>query len=102
MAVAISTAGSAPPRTPTWRPAATRIVIVAPLVSGYGPLASPVNQARTLSEAGAIVTVIKPDKAALRAIGKNVLNPERRPAAAQAGYVQAESVAQEVKAVWAA
>ena len=79
-----------------------RIVIVAPLVSGYGPLASPVNQARTLSEAGAIVTVIKPDKAALRAIGKNVLNPERRPAAAQAGYVQAESVAQEVKAVWAA
>jgi NTE family protein len=79
-----------------------RIVIVAPLVSGYGPIASPVNQARTLSEAGAIVTVIKPDKAALRAIGKNVLNPERRPAAAQAGYVQAESVAQEVKAVWAA
>ncbi len=78
-----------------------RIVIVAPLVSGYGPIASPVNQARTLSEAGATVTVIKPDKAALRAIGKNVLNPARRPAAAQAGYAQAESIAQEVKAVWA-
>ncbi len=78
-----------------------RIVIIAPLVSGYGPIASPVNQARTLSEAGATVTVIKPDKAALRAIGKNVLNPARRPAAARAGYVQAESVAQEVKAVWA-
>ena len=45
--------------------------------------------------------MIKPDKAALRAIGKNVLNPARRPAAARAGYVQAESVAQEVKAVWA-
>ncbi|MGN6794739.1 MAG: patatin-like phospholipase family protein [Streptosporangiaceae bacterium] len=76
------------------------IIIIAPLVSGYGPLASPVNQARALSEAGALVTVIKPDKAALRAIGRNVLDPARRPAAALAGYVQAESVARETKAVW--
>ena len=77
-----------------------RIIIIAPLVSGYGPLASPVNQARALSEAGARVAVIKPDQAALRAIGKNVLDPARRPASAQAGYVQAESAAQETKAVW--
>ena len=78
-----------------------RIIIIAPLVSGYGPLASPVNQARALSEAGARVAVIKPDQAALRAIGKNVLDPARRPASAQAGYAQAESAAQETKAVWA-
>jgi len=77
-----------------------RIIVVAPLASGFGPLASPVNQARALSAAGALVTVIKPDKAALRAIGRNVLDPARRPAAALAGYAQAESVALEAKAVW--
>jgi len=77
-----------------------RIIVVAPLASGFGPLASPVNQARALSAAGALVTVIKPDKAALRAIGRNVLDPARRPAAALAGYAQAESVALEANAVW--
>ncbi|MGN6679194.1 MAG: patatin-like phospholipase family protein [Streptosporangiaceae bacterium] len=77
-----------------------RIIIIAPLASGFGPLASPDNQARALSAAGALVTVIKPDKAALRAIGRNVLDPARRPAAALAGYAQAESVAHEAKAVW--
>lgn len=77
-----------------------RIVIIAPLASGFGPLASPANQARALSASGALVTVIKPDKAALRAIGRNVLDPARRPAAALAGYAQAESVAQQAKAVW--
>lgn len=77
-----------------------RIIVIAPLASGFGPLASPANQARALSEAGALVTVIKPDRAALRAIGRNVLNPARRPAAALAGYAQAESVAHQAKAVW--
>lgn len=77
-----------------------RIIIIAPLASGFGPLASPDNQARALSAAGALVTVIKPDKAALRAIGRNVLDPARRPAAALAGYAQAESVAHQAKAVW--
>jgi NTE family protein len=77
-----------------------RVIVIAPLASGFGPLASPDNQARALSEAGARVTVIKPDKAALRAIGRNVLDPARRPAAALAGYAQAGAVAHQVKAVW--
>lgn len=77
-----------------------RVIIIAPLVSGYGPIASPVNQARVLSEAGARATVIKPDKAARRAIGRNVLDPARRPAAALAGYAQAGSVADEAGSVW--
>ncbi len=77
-----------------------RVIIIAPLASGYGAMASPVSQARALSEAGARVTVIKPDKAALRAIGKNVLNPARRPASAIAGYAQAGSVADEATAIW--
>jgi NTE family protein len=77
-----------------------RVIVIAPLASGFGPLASPDNQARALSEAGAQVTVIKPDKAALRAIGRNVLDPARRPAAALAGYAQAGAVAHQAKAVW--
>jgi NTE family protein len=77
-----------------------RIIIIAPLASGFGPLASPANQARALREAGARITVIKPDKEALRAIGRNVLDPARRPAAALAGYAQAESAAHDAKAVW--
>ena len=77
-----------------------RVIIIAPLASGYGAMASPVNQARMLTEAGAHVAVIKPDKAALRAIGRNVLNPARRPAAALAGYAQAGSVADEAEGIW--
>jgi NTE family protein len=77
-----------------------RVIIIAPLASGYGAMASPVNQARVLTEAGARVTVIKPDKAALRAIGRNVLDPARRPAAALAGYAQAGSVADEAEGIW--
>jgi NTE family protein len=77
-----------------------RVVIIAPLASGYGPIASAVKQARTLAEAGARVTLIKPDKAAVRAIGRNVLDPARRPAAALAGQAQAASVAAETLAVW--
>jgi NTE family protein len=77
-----------------------RVIIIAPHASGFGPLATPGNQARALSEAGAQVTVIKPDKAALRAIGRNVLDPARRPAAALAGCAQAGSVAHQAKAIW--
>ncbi len=77
-----------------------RVIIIAPLASGYGAMASPVNQARVLTEAGAHVTVIKPDRAALRAIGRNVLNPARRPGAALAGYAQAGCVADEAKGIW--
>ncbi|HEX5189038.1 MAG TPA: patatin-like phospholipase family protein [Streptosporangiaceae bacterium] len=79
-----------------------RVIIIAPLASGFGAMASPVQQARALSEAGARVAVIKPDKAALRAIGKNVLDPARRPAAALAGYAQAGSVTDQAERVWSA
>ncbi len=78
------------------------VVVIAPLVSGFGAMASPVRQAAKLAELGARVTVVKPDKAALRAIGRNVLDPARRPVSARAGFAQAASVAEVVKAVWSA
>lgn len=76
------------------------VVIIAPLGSGFGAIASPAREAARLARSGARVSVVKPDKPALRAIGRNVLDPARRPGAARAGHAQAASVAAEVKAVW--
>lgn len=44
--------------------------------------------------------VISPDATARRAIGRNVLNPERQAAAARAGLVQGRLVAARVRAIW--
>lgn len=79
-----------------------RIVVIAPLVQGFGTLESVASQVRRLGEQGARVAVIKPDKAAQQAIGRNVLDPVRRPDAARAGHAQAAWVAAEVRAIWSA
>jgi NTE family protein len=77
-----------------------RVVVIAPLYQGFGPIASVASQARQLEAQGSAVVVIKPDSAAQRAIGKNVLDPANRPAAAAAGYAQAAAEAPAVAAVW--
>ena len=78
-----------------------RIVVIAPLVQGFGNMESLASQVRRLGEHGARVAVVKPDKAALAAIGRNVLDPAHRPDAARAGFRQAASEAVEVRTVWA-
>ena len=77
-----------------------RVVVIAPLHQGIGAIASVASQVRKLAVQGSQVVVIKPDSAALQAIGKNVLDPANRPAAAAAGYVQAAAEAPAVAAVW--
>ncbi len=77
-----------------------RVVVIAPLAQGFGVIESVAGQARKLAGQGVRVAVVKPDKAALKAIGRNVLDPARRPDAARAGYTQAGSEADAVKAVW--
>ena len=77
-----------------------QVVVIAPLTQGFGVLESVARQAGRLTAGGARVAVVKPDKAALKAIGRNVLDPARRPAAARAGYAQAAAEADAVKAVW--
>jgi len=79
-----------------------RVVIVAPLPRGTKRFPGADRQAAALAAAGASVTMIKPDPAALKAIGRNVLDPARRAPAATAGWVQASSVAGQVRAVWQA
>jgi len=77
-----------------------RVVVIAPLPRGFGTLESAASQAGRLASQGARVVVIQPDKAALEAIGKNVLDPRHRPGAARAGFAQAAEAAEAVKSVW--
>jgi NTE family protein len=48
------------------------------------------------------VALVRPDRAAVRAIGRNVLDVSRRAAAARAGRAQATAEAPAVRAVWQA
>jgi NTE family protein len=77
-----------------------RIVVLAPLTRGFGPLLSARAQVEALRPAST-VTLVSPDAAALRAIGRNVLDPARRAAAARAGRAQAAAALDEIRAVWA-
>jgi|HubBroStandDraft_1064217.scaffolds.fasta_scaffold173286_1 NTE family protein len=77
-----------------------KVVIIAPIVQGFGHMTGPATQAAALTSAGASVVLIKPDAAAIKAIGKNLLDPARRAAAARAGRAQAAAVLDQVAAVW--
>ena len=75
-----------------------RVVIVAPVAAGIGFMASPRGQAAALTAAGARVVLVRPDRAAVRAIGRNVLDVSSRAAAARAGWAQAAAETQAVRA----
>ncbi|HKC76889.1 MAG TPA: hypothetical protein VKB70_00740, partial [Gaiellaceae bacterium] len=77
------------------------VVILAPIVRGFGPIAGVERQAAALRPR-ARVEVVQPDAAALRAIGRNVLDPARRPAAARAGRAQAAAEAARIREAWSA
>ncbi len=79
-----------------------RVVIVAPVAKGIGHMTSPRRQACALTAAGARVVLLQPDRAAVHAIGRNVLDLSRRAAAATAGRAQAAAEAAAVRAVWQA
>jgi NTE family protein len=77
-----------------------RIVVIAPLVRGFHTMPSVARQAAELRSGGRAVAVVSPDQAALRAIGRNLLDPAHRGPAARAGHAQATTAAAEVTAVW--
>ena len=77
-----------------------RVVVLAPLVRGFGPMVGVAAQIAQLRAAGAEVALVSPDAAALAAIGRNVLDPAHRAAAARAGRAQAAAAAEAVAAVW--
>lgn len=76
-----------------------RVVVLAPMTSGFGPIARLSDQVAVL-RTDARVVVVSPDSAAARAIGRNVLDPAHRAPAARAGRAQAAAVADQVAAVW--
>jgi NTE family protein len=76
-----------------------RVVVLAPITSGFGALPSVGRQVAKLTEEARVI-MISPDKAARQAIGRNMLDPARRATAARAGHTQAEAVAESVAAIW--
>ncbi|MGA6167755.1 patatin-like phospholipase family protein [Amycolatopsis magusensis] len=78
---------------------ADRVVVLAPLPRGIGPMTGVGKQVEAL-RAQASVVLVTPGQAALAAFGRNVLDPANRAAAARAGYAQAAAVLEEVRPVW--
>jgi NTE family protein len=76
-----------------------RIVVIAPITAGFGPVAGPAAQVARLAKTADVV-MISPDGAASIAIGRNVLDPARRAPAARAGHAQAAAVAERVGSLW--
>jgi NTE family protein len=76
-----------------------RVVVVAPATAAVRRSDRPAAQAAALGP-GVRSAVVSPSDAALTAIGRNPLDPDRRAAAAEAGRHQAADVAARVRAVW--
>ncbi|WP_055587895.1 patatin-like phospholipase family protein [Streptacidiphilus griseoplanus] len=77
-----------------------RVLAVVPLPRAVGPHPSAAQQAAELSADGAGVALLTPDRAARRAMGRNMVDDARRPAAARAGHAQATALAAAVAEVW--
>ncbi|MEU2057453.1 patatin-like phospholipase family protein [Streptomyces bungoensis] len=78
----------------------SRVLAVVPVPRAVGPHPSASRQAAELSGAGARVALLAPDRAARRAMGRNLADDTRRPAAARAGRAQARALAPSVAEVW--
>ena len=78
---------------------ADRIVVLAPMPQGSGPMTKVADQVSALARA-ATVALIVPDRDAWAAIGGNILDPRRRPASARAGRRQGAQAAAMVRAAW--
>jgi NTE family protein len=74
-----------------------RLVVLAPIPRGFGPMASVDAQVSGLVSR---VAVVSPDRASRAAIGRNVLDPAARAPSARAGRAQAKQVADRVAEAW--
>ncbi|TFV68156.1 UNVERIFIED_ORG: patatin-like phospholipase family protein [Bacillus sp. AZ43] len=74
-----------------------RLVVLAPIPRGIGPMASVDAQVTGMVSR---VAVVSPDRTSRAAIGRNVLDPAARAPSARAGRAQAASVAARIADVW--
>lgn len=79
---------------------ADRVVVIAPIPRSTRRAAGVAAQLSGLIAGGTSAVAVSPDRAARRAIGRNVLDPARRSAAARAGRAQAALVHRAVAEVW--
>ncbi|MET7887881.1 patatin-like phospholipase family protein [Streptomyces avermitilis] len=77
-----------------------RVLAVVPIPQAVGPHPSASQQEAELSDDGARVILLSPDRAARRKMGRNMADDTRRPAAARAGHAQASALAPSVADVW--
>lgn len=77
-----------------------RVVVLAPVGRGGGPLASAEAQVGRLREMGARVALVTPSVAARKAFGRNPLDPTRREPSARAGLEQSREHTAEIREVW--
>jgi NTE family protein len=77
-----------------------QVVVLAPIVRALGPIVGVGTQVAALRAQGARVVLVSPDAAALTAIGRNVLDPAHRAAAARAGRAQAAAAVDGIGSVW--
>ena len=78
------------------------ILAVSPIPTAVGPHPSAQRQAAQLAARGAEITLLTPDHASRRAMGRDMTADARRPAAARAGHAQVTALARTVDAVWRA
>jgi NTE family protein len=76
------------------------ILAVSPLPNPVGPHLSAQREAAELAAEGADITLVTPDRAGRRAMGRDMTADARRPAAARAGHDQATALAASVPGVW--
>jgi NTE family protein len=74
-----------------------RVVVLAPIPRGFGPVASVDAQVTGMV---CRVAVVSPDAGSRTAIGRNVLDPAARAPSAEAGREQAASVVERIAEVW--
>jgi NTE family protein len=76
-----------------------RVVVLSPVPRGLGQMTPAATQVEAL-RARSRVELVSPNGTALRAIGRNLLDPARRAGAARAGIAQSESVLDRIRSVW--
>lgn len=77
-----------------------RVLMIAPMTKGLGPMTDTSSEVEQLRAAGVDVALITPDRDSQNAMGRNVLDPARRGPAAEAGRRQAASEADRVARLW--
>lgn len=75
-----------------------RVVVLAPIARGGGPMTS--VDAQVSGMVAARLAVVSPDTASTQAIGKNMLDPAARAASARAGRAQAMTEVERITDVW--